>query len=116
MKNRVRTFIFISVCLLLSFVVRSQTVNTNPFEAAPLTLADELPGIGTYQFVLKIETDKPEITDAVLKQIEKSRDQNKITFIQLNENVKIKIHPINVIKAKDFKPFETYVYDEKELK
>ena len=96
---------------LLPFVGKSQVVNTNPFEAAPLTQADEIPGVGTYQFVLKKDTDKPEITSEILKQIEKNRHQDKVTFVQLNENIKIKIQPINVIREKGFKPLETYIYE-----
>lgn len=101
----------LSLAILSVFTVKSQIVNTNPFEAAPLTQAEELPDTGTYQFVLKIDTDKPEITQDLLKQIKKSRDQNEITFIQLNNDVKIKIYPLSVITAKDFKPFETYIYE-----
>ena len=106
-----RIFFLISISLLISCAIKAQAVSNLPFEANTLTQAEELPATGTYQFVLKVETEKPEITTDVLKQIKNNRDQNEITFIKLNESVKIKIHPTNIINAKDFKPFETYIYE-----
>lgn len=95
----------------ISFSLKSQVVSDAKSQATAFTLAEEAPLTGTYQIVLKTGTDKYELTNDELFQIEKKRDAEEITYIEVNANVKIKIYPITLIKSKDFVPFETYVYE-----
>lgn len=98
-------FVFISIGL------KSQVVSSAPSQASALTLAQEVPPTGTYQIVLKTGTDKYELTNEELFLIEKKRENEDISYIQINANVKIKIYPVALIKATDFVPFETYIYE-----
>lgn len=49
------------------------------------------------------------LTNDLINQIENLRDENKITYLEVNKGCRIKILPKNIIRQKDFKPFEEYI-------
>lgn len=95
----------------ISLSLKSQVVSDAKSQTTALTLAQEAPLTGTYQIVLKTGTDKYELSNDELFQIEKKRELDIVSYIQLNANVKIKIYPTTLVTSKGFVPFETYVYE-----
>jgi hypothetical protein len=66
---------------------------------------------GTYQVILNDERMvEPELSDAILHEINNLRDDFKIKYMRLGDYTEILILPFSVINAEGFVPLEKYSY------
>ncbi len=88
-------------------VVQEQT----SFNVGTLQQAEELPTEGTYQIILKNKDIVATISDETLFQVNYKREIENETYLIIDENIKIRILPYNVIRANGFMPLTKYSYE-----
>jgi hypothetical protein len=66
---------------------------------------------GTYQVILSDKDLSTDISPEILSEIERNRDAEEITYLIINEQVKIKILPFSLIRSHEFVPLKTYSYE-----
>lgn len=102
-------FFIICIMSLFSLKLKSQEGFKQQKESA------EIPSLAetkrTIQVVfLSSEKDNPvALTGDLIDKIENLRDENKITYLEINQGCRIKILPKNITSQKDFKPMEEYI-------
>lgn len=62
--------------------------------------------MGTYQIQMIDTRTLPSFPAELLLLIEKKRDENRIIYHRLSDNMRIKILPKSIINTKEFKPVE----------
>ena len=106
---------YYTLLFLLSFscIVFSQDVIGNePQENKSfLKEASTLPVEGYYQVVLAHKDIIVDIPEATLRQIDSKRHQEDVTYLVVNEYVKIRILPFKTIRNKNFVPLKKYSYE-----
>lgn len=101
------TFLMGSIFGFSQEVVKEQT----PYSVGTLKQADELPTEGTYQIILRNKDIVATIADETLFQVNYKREVENETYLIIDENIKIRILPFNVIRANDFMPLTKYSYE-----
>jgi len=89
------------------------TEEENTINKSLLKQVDELPEKGTYQIISKGEKISLVISEYILYQVNNKRKYGEIIYINVNDEVIIKVLPFSIIRNKNFTPLKTYVYDEK---
>lgn len=108
MRHFCTFIVFLFVCSI-SYCQQLENPTATLISSTPL---DYIVTDGTYQVILSDERMvEPELTDAVLHEINNLRDPEEVKFLQLGDYIKIKILPLSVINTKDFTPLEKYIYE-----
>lgn len=82
-----------------------------PQQNSVLTQVDQLPTEGTYQIVVGNKNIVVNIPTSTLYQVNSERHSENVVYIEINENVIIKILPFSVIRASNFIPVKMYSYE-----
>jgi len=109
-----KKYSIVLILLVFSSIAFSQDViEENTLSQTPSFLkgTTELPQEGTYQIIVDNKDIITNITKKTLLTINKKRQAENITYIVINEYVKIKILPYSVIRAKGFVPLKKYSYE-----
>ncbi len=109
MKKYLITFSF----LVFASLAFSQEVveQPRPSTVGSLEQAEQLPTEGTYQIIVQGKDVIPAIPQEIMYQINHKRAYEEVTYLIVNDYVKIKILPFKVIRAKDFTPLKTYYHE-----
>ncbi len=98
--------------LAIGITYSQETVETPmPQSASLLKDVKELPEKGTYQVMVNHKDLIVNISNETLYEVRRKRLVDENAYIIVNENVKIKILPYKVIRAKDFNPVNEYHYE-----
>ena len=104
--------IFIMMLLLSCFGYTQDVIINEASESkSKLKEANQNPTEGTYQIVLANEDVIPNVAEAVLIQVNSKRHADNVTYIIVNDYVKIKVLPFAIIRSKNFKPLKKYNYE-----
>ena len=108
MRHFCTILVFLLVCSI-SFSQQEENPTATLISPTPLNY---IVTDGTYQVILSDHRMvEPELTDAVLHEINDLRDAEELKYIQLGEYITIKILPFSIINAEDFIPLEKYIYE-----
>lgn len=78
---------------------KEQQMHVTPKQAAP----------GTYQIIYNDEQSATPLPIEILVEVEKQRQPDKETFIQIGNTAQVRILPFSVINSKDFTPLEEWI-------
>lgn len=105
--------LFISIFILSTQGIAQDVVVASEKEySSTLKNADQLPLVGTYQIIVDNEDIVTNITEAILLQVKAKRESNTISYIIINDYVKIKILSYKVINSQGFIPLKEFSYEE----
>jgi len=108
---------FVSIFLIITFnygfsqdkLVKEEVNKTQT--TTELTQAVQHPVEGTYQIIVSGKNAIANVPEEFLLQIESKREYDKIVYIKVNDYIKIKVLPFNIIRDKEFRSLNKYSYE-----
>ena len=105
----------VAVLPVIKQATKKQTVAKDAIAIQPSTTrikqTNPLPQEGTYQIIVNHEDLLVDLSPEILSEVKNKREAENITYLTVNEYVKIKILPYNLIQSEEFVPLKTYHYE-----
>lgn len=108
-----KTIAFICCAMFLASLNLKSQVTSSQKEIQETKSSLEIKKTIQILFLASEKADPIALTVDLIKKIESLRQENEITYLDINKGCKIKILPKNTINQMNFKPLEEYIVVEK---